>query len=226
MIGAALSLGSLPGTAGAADSATAARDVPGAFDVHIAREDLAIDYRDDSSGGDLELTRLGFAFHEELGAGVRGGVSIGALGIRQRDREATAEVDPTGWYLALDFDGIWPREAPLGLNAGLSWRYSRADRSDEDGNETILDWNAGEFRLALVARLARSVDVRAGMAATAVRGDERFLAEESSTTRFDIEDSTSGYVQLDFHALRTGVIRFRIRGGNPRGAWIGFEHQY
>lgn len=199
---------------------------PGAFDVHLAREDLAVEYRDGSDGGDLELTHVGIAFHETLGDAVRGTVAAGGLGIRQHGREPTAAVDPTGWYLGLDFAGTWPTEGRVRLDAGLGWHYSRADRSDEEGNETILDWHTGEARAALVMGLTPAIGMRLGAAAMAVNGDERFLAEGSSTTRFDLDETTSAYLQLDFLTSDGGAIRFRVRGGNPRGAWIAFERNY
>ena len=205
---------------------TTAAGSGGAFDLHLVREDLTVEYRDSSAGGDFELTRIGVAFHEYLSETIRGGVAIGATGIRQRDRPATSEVDPTGWSFGLDFEQIWPREARLRLNTGISWRFTRADRSDDDGNETILDWHTAEARTGLVTRLTPAVAVRVGAAYKWVRGDERFRGDESTTTRFHLDDPLSGFVQLDFRTSREGVIRFHARGGNPTGARILFEYNY
>ncbi len=197
-----------------------------AFELHLLREDLEVAYDDDAGGGDLELTRVGIAFHERLNASIRGAVALGAIGVRQRDRTATADVDPTGWYLGLDFNGIWPREGALRFAAGLGWRYARADRSDEDGDESILDWHTGEVRAALVTGLTPAVDLQTGVAHKWVRGDERFRSDASTTTRFDLDDPVSGFVQLDFLTGRAGVVRFQVRGGNPQGARITFEYNY
>lgn len=199
---------------------------PQAFDLHLAREDLTVDFRDDSGAGDLEVTRLGIAFHETVARGVRGAVNLGAMGVRERDREATADVDPTGWYLGLDFDGIWPADGLLRLNTGIGWRFARADRSDDDGNETHLDWHMAEARAALVTVLDPSLGLRFGAAYQWLRGDERIRGETSRTTRFDMEEPVSGYVQLDILTGRGGAIRFRAYGGNPRGARISFEVNY
>lgn len=213
----------------AADPRAGTRLAPGpvgAFDLHLAREDLTVEYRDGSPGGDLELTRVGIAFHEHIGRSVRGAVNLGATGVRQRDRPATADVDPTGWYFGLDFDGIWPQEGLLRFNAGVGWRYTRADRSDENGDETILDWHTSEARAAAILRLGPAVAVRLGAAQQWIRGDERFRADSSSTTRFDIDDPTSAFLQLDFLTGRGGAIRFQARAGNPKGARIAFEYNY
>ena len=48
-----------------------------AFDLHLAREDLAVDYADGSGGGDLRLRRLGFSFHEALSPATRLGIRLG-----------------------------------------------------------------------------------------------------------------------------------------------------
>lgn len=219
-----LALGS--NAAGASSQQRTALTPAGAFDLHLSREDLDVDYDDDLGGSDLEITRVGIAFHEHINPSIAGAVAIGATGIRQRDRAATADVDPTGWYFGLDFQGLWPREGTLRLGAGVGWRYTRADRSDDDGNETILDWHEAEAQTALVADVQDAVDVRVGAAHQWVRGDERLRGEESTTTRFDLDRPFSGFVQLDFLTGRAGVIRFQARGGNPQGARITFEYTY
>jgi len=199
----------------------------GAFDLHLAREDLDVDYADGSGGDALEITRLGVAFHEDLGGGVRGAIRAGGLALRQSGRAATAEADPEGGYVGLAFAGMWPAAGRLRFNPRVGWHYASADDT-ENGNETTIDWHALELRLSAVVELSHFLALRGGIAGTFIDGEERFELDDSTTVRadFDTEDALSGVLQLDFHTGDGGFVRFRVRGGNPRGAMIIFERNF
>lgn len=192
-----------------------------AFDLHYAREDIRLDYDDGGGGGPLRLTYLGVGFHEALATGVRGTVRIGGIEGTQNRRETTADLDPDGYYAEIDADGIWPGGGPVGLGLGARWRYTDIDDSD-----LTLDWHTWELRAAVVGAVGPRISARLGVAVTEVDGRERLRGETRSSSDFSIRGRESAFLQFDFRSGHRGAVRFRVRGGNPKEAFISFEHSY
>lgn len=197
-----------------------------AFDLHFARENLAVDYADGSAGGDLRVRRLGLSFHEALSPSTRLGIRLGWAGLTQTGREATRGVDPTGYFAELDFAAQWPRRAPLALDLGASWRYTSVDETDDAGNRTELDWQSAELRPALRIGLGEAVGLRFGASVIAIDGDELRQGTASATTRFDAETNTGGFAAIDLAWADGDAITLRARGGNPAGVYVSFEQRY
>lgn len=195
-----------------------------AFDLHVVREDLAADY-DDADDDTLRLRRVGISFHEALGAGVRGGIRLGHAGFRQSGRATTAGFDPTGQFLALAFAGAWPAERRLQGALEASWRYTSVDDSDET-TEVELDWETLELRPALRFAPTPRLALTLGVSAIAVDGSERVRAATRSTTDFEAAESTGGFLRLEYFPRERDVIGLRLRGGNPEGLSLTFEHRY
>lgn len=197
-----------------------------AFDLHFAREDVAIAYADDSTGDVLELTRVGFGFHERFTAGVRGSARIGGISVDQDDRPATEGLDLTGYYAEVGADGAWPTASRLRFGVDGHWRYTRVSRDRDDDTTVRLDWHSWELRSDLRMTLGTRIDLRLGGGVIAIDGNERVRDNGSSGTGFDADGATSAHAQLDFHTGTGGVIRLLLRRGNPEGVWLSFEHNY
>lgn len=197
-----------------------------AFDLHVAREDLAVDYDDGTTGGDLRLRRLGLSLHEALSANTRLGIRLGWAGLTQSGRPATEGLSPSGYFGELDFAAAWPRGGRVGLDLGASWRYTVVDDTGPDGDRTELDWLAFELRPALRLSLDRHVALRLGGSATAVDGDERRLDATGTTTGFGADGNAGAFAALDFTYGDGDAVIVRARGGNPAGLYASFEQRY
>lgn len=198
-----------------------------AFDLHLAREDLELRYSDGTPGDPMEASRIGVSFYEPLGSGARMGVRLGRLGVSQSGRAATAAVDPTGYFIGLDLDASWPRQARLRASLGATWRYAVADASDEEDNETRLEWQAAELRPAVLLGLTRRVAARVGAAYTVIDGDERRRGPAANaSTDFREDGRTSLFVALELYPAPDDVVTLRFRSDQAAGVYIGFEHRY
>ena len=204
-----------------------ALDAGSAFDLHVEREDLAVDYDDGSSGGDLRIGRLGIAFHETLAPFLRGGIRIGWAGLTQSDRRATGGLDPSGYFAELAFAGAWPHRAPVAVALDAGWRYTSVDDGNAAGDEVEIDWQRLELRPALRLRLGPGVAARFGATAIAVDGDERRRAASTSvTTPFSADGTTGAFAALDLAWPDGDGITLGARGGNPTGLFVRFEQRY
>lgn len=195
-----------------------------AFDLHLAVEDVGVDYADGTRGGDLELGRLGITFSERLGSGLWGSIGGGAVGVRQAERPATDGIDPSGWFAGLDFAALWPAQGRLRFNGAARWRFVRADDADQ-GEQTELDWQRAELEGALVLRTSPRTRLRVGVTHLWLDGDESFDAAPTSTG-FDVDEPWSGFIGLDLFTDAQRAIRLRARGGNPSGARVAFEYRF
>lgn len=197
-----------------------------AFDLHVAREDLAVDYADGSGGGDLRLRRLGLSLHETLSPNARLGIRLGWAGLTQAGRPATDGLSPSGYFGELEFAAAWPRGGRVGLDLGASWRYTAVDDTEPDGDRTELDWLALELRPALRLSLGPHVALRLGGSAIAVDGDERRLDATGATTGFGADGNAAAFAALDFTYGDGDAVVVRARGGNPAGLYASFEQRY
>lgn len=204
-------------------SSTAVLEPGNAFDLHLAREDLAVAYDDGSGGGDLRVGRLGLSLHETLSPSMRAGVRLGWVGFTQSGRATTDGLDPSGYFVGIVFAGAWPRSAPLAFTLDASWRYNTVDDSDDTGNELEVDWQTFDLRPALRLGLGPHVSARLGITAIAVDGDER---RGGVTTPFSADGNAGPFAALDFARADGDVVSLRARGGNPTGVYIGFEQRY
>lgn len=196
-----------------------------ALDLHIVREDLGADYDDSAGIETLRLRRVGISLYEALGQNVRAGVRLGHAGFRQSGRAATAGFDPVGYFAELEFAGAWPAGGRLQAALEASWRYTSVDDSD-DTTEVELDWETGELRPALRFALTPRLGVALGASAIAVDGSERVRAGTRTTTDFSADESTGAFVSLAYYPDPRDAITLRLRGGNPEGLSLTFEHRY
>jgi len=198
----------------------------GAFDLHVLRQDLDVRYEDGSGGGPLEIGRLGVSFYESIAAGARLGIRLGAAGVSQTGRSATAGLDPSGQFLELDFSGAWPHTGPVGLWLGLGWRYTSADAGYANGDTVDLDWQTVVLRPAVELRPTRHLAARLGASVISVDGSERRRGSTNVTTDFRADGDTGAFAALEFLLGGGDVISIRLDGGNPSGAYISFEQRY
>lgn len=198
-----------------------------AFDLHIVREDLEVDYDDTGAAGTLRLRRVGISFYETLEPATRVGARLGYAGFTQSDRMTTAGFDPSGYFGELEFEGGWPAGGRFQAFLGASWRYTSVDDTDADGTtEVSLDWQTLELRPALRVVLTRKLRLALGASATAVDGTERIQTATRSTTDFSQRDGEGAFLTLEYHRDDRDVIALRLRDGNPQGLYVAFEHRY
>lgn len=195
------------------------------FDLHIVREDLEADYDDTDTTETLRLRRVGISFHEDLNASSRIGLRLGYAGFTQSGRTTTAGFDPAGYFAELDFEGGWPADSRFQAALGASWRYTSVDDTDET-TEVALDWETLELRPGLRAALTPKLRLMLGVSATAVDGSERILGTTRATTDFSEEDSAGAFAVLAYRRDDRDRVSLRLRGGNPEGLYIAFEHRF
>ncbi len=195
------------------------------INLHIARTDLAVRY-DDGSGGDrLEVGRIGIALFESPAPGVRLGVSIGRLGISQSGRSTTAGLDPTGYFVGFDALGRWGVTERLSLELG--GRVGYADASDSGGDDKVdLDWWSATLRPAAAITLGERVELRAGLRAQWLDGDERVTGTTRSTVGFREDRVTGGFVGIGLLTGDGGRVHLRADTGAARGLHLVFERNY
>lgn len=197
-----------------------------AIDLHVAREDLALDY-DDSGEATLRLKRLGLSFYETLGASSRMGLRLGRVAFSQSGRPTTAGLDPLGWFAELDFAGAWPADSRVQAAVEAAWRYSSVSDSDPaSGDEVELDWHTLELRPALRLALGGPLRLDLGASVIAVDGSERSRGATRASVDFSAAESAGGFLSLAWHRADRDVIALRLRGGNPAGLSVVFEHRY
>lgn len=196
-----------------------------AFDLHVARTDLELDYEDSADDKTLRLRRVGIALFEPVSDSTRLGVRLGRIGFDQSGRPATAGRDPTGYFLELEFDGAWPADTRLRAALGANWRYASTDETEDD-EEVEVDWQVIELRTALWLSLNPRLAVRLGASAIAVDGTERVSGVSRQTVDFEAAGTAGGFATLEYHRSDGDVIAARVRGGNPAGLYVSFEHRY
>ncbi len=197
-----------------------------AFDLHLAREDLAVDYADDSGGGDLELGRLGVSFHERLAPGTRMGIRLGGAGLDQADRSQTAGLDLDGYYGELAFAGALSATDGVGLDLRASLRYTAVRHENDSDERTEIEWLTFDVRPALRLTPSDAVSVRIGPSATAVDGSEDVDAPAAATTPFNADGRIGAFAAVDLYTGDGGVVTLRGHGGNPAGVYVRFERRY
>lgn len=197
-----------------------------AIDLHAAREDLELDY-DDSGDETLRLKRIGISFHETLDPSSRIGLRLGRTAFSQSGRATTAGLDPLGWFAELEFAGAWPAASRIQAAFEAAWRYSSvSDRDAASGDEVELDWQTLELRPALRLALGGPLRLELGASAIAVDGSERTRGASRATVDFSAADPAGGFLTLAWHRADRDVIALRLRGGNPAGLSVIFEHRF
>lgn len=199
------------------------------FALHLAREDLALDYdADENSSETLELRRLGITLSESLGERARVGLRLGRLWVSQSGREATAGLDPRGHYLDLVLAADQPLTERVRATIEGSWRYAVADERESDAEREVdLEWQTWTLRPGLRLATTERTALRAGLSLTAVNGDERRRDPEADlTTDFGADGHVGGYLALDLMPQPDDVVTFRFEGGPRTGVFISFEHRY
>lgn len=219
----------LPGSGEAAEvrasvTAFGAPDV-NAFDLHIAAKDLRLDYDDSGGRETLHLRSIGIGLYESLSDNSRIGVRLGRTGFDQSGRPATAGRDPTGYYAELMFDAMWPDDTRIRAALDGSWRYTSVEEQDDAGS-VELDWQTIELRPAIWMALDQRVVVRIGASAIAVDGRERLNETTRRTVDFEAAESVGGFATLEYHWGDGDVVSASLRGGNPSGLYVAFEHRY
>lgn len=198
-----------------------------AFDLHVVREDLEVDYDDTGTTDSLRLRRVGISFYENLNASSRLGLRLGYAGFTQSGRASTAGFDPAGYFAELDFEGAWPADSRFQAALGASWRYTSVDDAEEDDStEVALDWETLELRPGLRAALTSKLSLTLGAGFTAVDGSERVLGATRTTTDFSEGDSEGAFAVLEYHRDDRDRVSLRLRSGNPEGLYIAFEHRF
>lgn len=219
----------LPCAAGAATvharvSGFGAPDV-NAFDLHIVANDLELDYDDAADSETLRLRTIGIGLYERLGDSSRIGVRLGRTGFDQSGRAATEGRDPSGYFAELVFGGMWPGASRIRAALDAGWRYTSVEATDDTGS-VELDWQTLELRPALWMALSERVVVRIGTSAIAVDGSERLNETTRRTVDFEAAESAGGFLALEYHRRDGDVVSIGLRGGNPAGLHVAFEHRY
>lgn len=219
--------------AGAADTRVHARlegwpapAAGNAFGLHLETGELDVDYDDDRGGGPLEVDRAGIEWFEPLGAGTRLGFALGRQRLDQNGRAATAGITLHGHYGTLRFDGGWSVVGEhVGVEISADLRYGEVDGA-AGADETELEWLSLALRPAVVARLGDVVDVRGGLRARWLDGDERTRGPGGRGTGFDQDGVAGVFGGLTIHTGDTGRIHLRVDGGPASGGRITFERRY
>ena len=107
-----------------------------------------------------------------------------------------------------------------------SWRYTEVDDTNADDDEVELDWHTVDVRPGIFVGVTSRLALRFGASAIAVDGDERVRGPNAATTGFDADGTGGGFAALRYHWPNGDVIDFRLRGGNPEGAYLSFEHRF
>ncbi|GEM_PF-1153901 len=195
------------------------------IDLHVERTDLDVRYDDGSAGDRLEIGRIGISLFESPAPGVRLGISIGRLGISQSGRPATAGLDPSGYFVGFDGLGRWALTRRLSLELGGRVAYAEAD--DSSGDDRVdLDWWSATLRPAAAVTLGERVELRAGLRAQWLDGDERVTGATRSTTGFREDRVTGGFVGIGLLTGNGGRIHLRADSGAARGLHLLFERSY
>lgn len=195
------------------------------INLHIERTDLDVQYDDGSAGDRLEVGRIGIALFESPAPGIRLGVSIGRQGISQSGRATMAGLDPSGYYVGFDALGRWGITRRLSLELG--GRIAYAEASDSSVGDTVdLDWWSATLRPAAAITLGGRVELRAGLRAQWLDGDERVTGDTRSTVGFREDQVTGGFVGIGLLTGNGGRVRLRADTGAARGLRLVFERHY
>ncbi len=195
------------------------------INLHLERTDLDVRYDDGSTGDRLEVGRIGIALFESPAPGVRMGVSIGRQGISQSGRSTMAGLDPAGYFVGFDALGRWGVTRRLSLELG--GRVAYAEASDSSAGDTVdLDWWSATLRPAAAITLGGRVELRAGLRAQWLDGDERFTGGTRSTVGFREERITGGFIGIGLLTGNGGRVHLRADSGPARGLHLVFEHRY
>lgn len=198
------------------------------FALHLAREDLALDYGSGEDAETLALRRLGITLSEALSERARVGLRLGRLWVSQSGRAATAGVDPRGHYLDLALATELPLSERVRATLDASWRYAVADARDDGAEQrTDLEWQTWTLQPGLRWSLDSQAAVRTGLLLVAVNGDERVRGPDASvTTDFAADGAAGGFVALDLMPQPDDTVSFQIEGGPRTGVFVSFEHRY
>ncbi len=194
-----------------------------AIDLHVARSNLDVTYRDGQGGSALRLSRLGVALHERVSRASRLSLRFGWAGLTQDGRASTEGLEPSGYYAGLAFATAWPPSSAIGADLRVRWSYYAVGASDRRERRTELAWQRLDVRPSLRLAPTKRLGLRLGPTAVAVDGDERF---DGATTPFETADATGGFVAVDWGFPDGDVVTLRARGGNPRGLYAQFEARY
>lgn len=195
------------------------------INLHVERTDLDVRYDDGSAGDRLEVGRIGIALFESPAPGVRLGVSLGRQGVSQSGRATTAGLDPAGYFVGFDALGRWGVTRRLSLELG--GRVAYAEASDSSAGDTVdLDWWSATLRPAAAITLGGRVELRAGLRAQWLDGDERVTGDRRSTVGFQENRVTGGFVGIGLLTGNGGRVHLRADTGAARGLNLVFERRY
>lgn len=195
------------------------------INLHVERTELDLRYDDGSAGDRLEVGRIGISLFESPAPGVRLGVSIGRQGISQSGRPATAGLDPSGYFVGFGALGRWALTRRLGLEVGGRVAYAEAD--DRSGDDAVdLDWWSATLRPAAAITLSRRVELRVGLRAQWLDGDERVTGNTRSTVGFREDGVAGGFVDIGLLTGNGGRVHLRADTGAARGLRLVFERRY
>jgi len=195
-----------------------------AFELQLAATDLEADY-DDGPDETLRLRRIGIGFFESLGETVRLGARAGRIGFDQSGREATEGRDPSGHFAGLEFSGAWPARSAWRAALEANWRYTSGDEADDEGSVEV-EWQTIELRPAVWFAPTDHLAFRFGVSAIAVDGTEKRRNGVRRTVDFKAEETAGAFAGLEYHRTDGDMISLRLRGGNPAGLALSFEHRY
>jgi hypothetical protein len=195
------------------------------INLHVERSDLDVRYNDGSDADRLEVGRIGIALFESPAPGVRLGVSLGRQGISQSGRSTTAGLDPDGYFVGFDALGHWGVTRHLGVELAARIGYAEASDRDADGRIDI-DWWSATLRPAATITLAERVELRAGLRAQWLDGDERVSGDTRSTVGFREDRVTGGFVGIGLRTGNGGSVQLRADTGSARGIRLVFERRY
>ncbi|MEX1082586.1 MAG: hypothetical protein WEC99_11285 [Halofilum sp. (in: g-proteobacteria)] len=195
------------------------------FALHLAREDLALDYGSGEDSETLELRRLGLTLSESVGERTRVGLRLGRLWASQSGRPALADVDPRGHYLDLALATEFPLSESLHATLDASWRYAVADATEDD-SEVDLEWQTWALQPGLRVPVQERAAVRLGASFVAIDGHERVRGPTAARTDFESDGNVGAYLALDLMPRPDDVVSFQVEGGPRTGVYVSFEHRY
>lgn len=196
-----------------------------AFDQGVeAALSLSREHVDLDAGTETRLSRISLSLSEQVRPFLALGLHGGPLLLTQSGNPATAGMELAGYHAGVSARAELFRQSPVGLAAGLSYSYQRAE-GDDDDREVAVSLHEARGELAALLRL-QSVQLQLGVYALQLEGDEIVAGTIASSTRLDADATAGGFLQADFLVDPTGRVGLRLDGGAKQAATLTFARRF